>query len=187
MTPDSTVRRNALGLNLMIGNSGFGFGVFYRQHIDGTLSWTLSWNISEAKAPNEVAVYNYFTGQKFVPGKINQLFTFPLTVGLQYRLFKNELTNSFRPYVFVGAGPNGLLASPYDQPLSWSLSHSHTYIGAAGDFGIGAYFGVDPNSLIGASISYYILAYPHGVQSMQGEPMANFNSFFIGFNIATQF
>lgn len=187
IVPDSTERHNALGLDLMIGNSGFGAGVFYRQAITGTLSWTLSWSVSEAKAANEVDYVDPFTGQKFVPGKINQLFVFPLMAGLQYRLFKDQLTNSFRPYVFAGAGPNAVLASPYDQPLSWSLSNSHAYYGVGAYFGAGAYFGLDPGTLMGVSIRYYILPMSHGIESMQNEPMANFNSFFIAFNIATQY
>ncbi len=187
LAPDTLERRTALGLDLMIGNSGFGAGIFYKQGITGTLSWTLSWSFSEAKAPNEVDYIDPFTGQKFVPGKINQLFVFPLMVGLQYRLFKNQLTNSFRPFIFAGVGPNAVLASPYDQPLSWSLSHSHSHYGLGAYFGTGAYFGLDPNSLMGVSLRYYILPMSHGIESMQNEPMANFNSFFIAFNIATQY
>ncbi len=187
LPPDTTLKHHALGLDLMIGNSGFGLGVFYRQTIAGNLSWMATFAISEAKAPNEVAYYDPFTGQKFVPGKINQLWVVPVMVGLQYRLFRDELTNSFRPYVFAGVGPNEIFAAPYDQPLSYSFSHGRGYFGGGGYFGIGAYFGSDPNSLIGVSLRYYVLPMAHGIESMQNEPMANFNSFFIAFNIATQY
>ncbi len=185
--PDTTVRPHALGLDLMIGNSGFGGGVFYRSAISNTLFWTASFAISEAKAPNEVAYYDPFTGQKFVPGKINQLWVVPLTIGLQYRLFKDQITNSFRPYIQGAIGPNAVFAAPYNQPLSYSFSKGRGYFGGGGYIGVGAYFGNDPNSLIGVSIRYYILSLPHGVESMQNEPMANFDSFFIAFNIATQY
>ncbi len=187
VVPDTTVRPHALGLDLMIGNSGFGGGFFYRQSITGTLSWMATFAISEAKAPNEVAYYDPWTGQKFVPGKINQLWVVPLMVGLQYRLFKDQITDSFRPYVFAGVGPNAIFAAPYDQPLSYSFSHGRGYFSAGGYIGIGAFFGTDPNSLIGVSLRYYILPMRHGIESMQNEPMANFNSFFIAFNIATQY
>lgn len=187
MAPDTTVRPHALGLDLMIGNSGFGAGVFYRSAITGTLSFMATFALSEAKASNEVAYYNYFTGQKFVPGKINQLWVFPLMVGLQYRLFKDQITDSFRPYIFAGIGPNAVFAAPYDQPLSYSFSHGRGYFGGGGYFGIGAFFGTDPNSLIGVSLRYYILPMTQKIESMQNEPMANFNTFFISFNIATQY
>lgn len=187
IAPDTTVRPHALGLDLMIGNSGFGGGVFYRQSINGTLSFIATFAISEAKAPNEVAYYDPFTGQKFVPGKVNQLWVIPVMVGLQYRLFKNQITDSFRPYVFAGIGPNAIFAAPYDQPLGYSFSHGRGYFGGGGYFGIGAFFGTDPNSLIGVSLRYYILPMTHGIESMQNEPMANFNSFFISFDIATQY
>ncbi len=185
--PDSVVKPNALGLDLMIGNTGFGLGFSYRHAITSTMFWTVNVTASEAKAPNEIDYIDPFTGQKFVPGKINQLFVFPAMVGLQYRLFKNQITDSFRPYVFAGLGPNAVLAAPYDQPLGYSFSHSRGYFGMGAYFGAGAYFGLDPHNLVGVSLRYYVLPMSHGIESLQNEPMANFNTFFIAFNIATQY
>ncbi len=187
MEPDTAQRDNALGMDIMIGNSGFGGGFFYKQRISGTLSWTASFSISEAKAPNEVAYYDPYTGQKFVPGKVNQLWVIPAMLGLQYRLFRDEITDTFRPYVFAGLGPNAVFAAPYDQPLSYSFSHGRGYFGGGAYIGLGAYFGSDPNSLLGISIRYYILPMKHGIESLQNQPMANFNTFFIAFNIGTQY
>ncbi len=187
MEPDTAERAKALGLDVMIGNSGFGAGFFYKHRITNDLSWTASLSISEAKSPNEVAYYDPWTGQKFVPGKVNQLWVIPAMVGLQYRLFSDEITDSFRPYVFGGIGPNVVFAAPYDQPLSYSFSKGHGYFGGGAYVGIGAYFGSDPGSLLGISIRYYILPMKHGIESLQYHPMANFNTFFIAFNIGTQY
>ncbi len=187
IAPDTTDKPNSVGLDIMLGNSGFGMGFFYRQAISSTLSWTFSLSASEAKAPNEVDYIDPFTGQKFVPGKINQLFVFPAMFGLQYRLFKDQLTDTFRPYVYGGVGPNAIFAAPYDVPLSTSFSRGRGYFGLGAYIGGGAYFGTDPNSLIGISVRYYILPMSHGIESLQNEPMANFNTFFITFNIATQY
>ena len=187
LEPDTAQRDNALGMDIMIGNSGFGGGFFYKQRLSGTLSWTASFSISEAKAPNEVAYYDPYTGQKFVPGKINQLWVIPAMLGLQYRLFSDEITDTFRPYVFAGLGPNAVFAAPYDRPLSYSFSHGRGYFGGGAYIGLGAYFGSDPNSLLGISIRYYILPMKHGIESLQNQPMANFNTFFIAFNIGTQY
>ncbi|MCL4539929.1 MAG: hypothetical protein M1469_05365 [Bacteroidetes bacterium] len=185
--PDTNIKPNALGLDLMIGNSGFGLGFSYIHALNSTLSWTLNLTASEAKAPNEIDYIDPFTGQKFVPGKINQLFVFPAMIGLQYRLFKDQITDSFRPYIFAGLGPNAVFAAPYNQPLGYSFSHGKGYFGMGAYFGAGAYFGLDPHSLMGVSLRYYVLPMSHGIESMQNEPMANFNTFFIAFNIATQY
>lgn len=191
VAPDTSEKTNALGVDIMLGTSGFGLGFFYKQSIAGSLSWTLSFSGSEAKAPNEVEIeYDdpiSYQIEKIVPGKINQLFVFPLTAGMQYRLFKDDLTGSFRPYVCAGAGPNAIFAAPYDQPLGWSISHGRGYFGAGAYFGIGAYFGLDPGSILGISARYYVLPMSHGIESLQYEPMANFNTFFITFNIGTQY
>ncbi len=191
LAPDTAEKSNALGLDIMLGNSGFGLGFFYRQSLTSTLSWTFSISGSEAKAPNEMDTYyyDYYTGtyEKTVIGKVNQLFVFPAMIGLQYRLFKDEITGTLRPYIFGGIGPNAIFAAPYNEPLSTSLSHGRGYFGPGAYIGCGAYFGPDPNSLIGVSVRYYILPMSHGIESLQNEPMANFNTFFISFNVATQY
>ncbi len=190
VAPDTVEKANALGIDIMLGNNGFGMGFFYKQGITGTLSWTFSISGSEAKAPNEVTTYYYDIygyPQSIVLGKVNQLFVFPAMVGLQYRLFKDDLTGSFKPYVCGGLGPNAVFAAPYDQPFGWSISHGRGYFGGGGYIGAGAYFGLDPGSLLGISARYYILPMSHGIESLQDEPMANFNTFFITFNIGTQY
>jgi hypothetical protein len=190
VAPDTAEKTNALGLDIMLGNNGFGMGFFYKQSITGALSWTFSLSGSEAKAPNEVEIEGYdIYGNlyKYVPGKINQLFVFPAMFGLQYRLFKDDLTGSFRPYVCGAIGPNVIFAAPYDQPVGWSLSHGRGYFGGGGYIGLGAYFGLTPGSIMGISFRYYVLPMSHGIESLQDEPMANFNSFFLTFNIGTQY
>lgn len=186
VVPDTLEKTNAIGVDIMIGTNGFGMGFFYRQSITNALSWTFSLIGSEAKASNEMSYVDIY-GQSFTPGKINQLFVFPVMAGLQYRLFKDDLTGTFKPYVCGGVGPNAILAVPYDQPFGWSMSHSRGYFGAGGYVGVGAYFGMDTGTLMGVSIKYYILPMTHGIESMQDEPMANFNTLFITFNVATQY
>jgi hypothetical protein len=188
--PDTAEKTNALGVDIMLGNNGFGMGFFYKQSITSTIAWTFSLSGSEAKAPNEITSYyeDYFGNvYKTVFGKINQLFVFPAMFGVQYRLFKDDLAGSFRPYVSGGVGPNAIFAAPYNEPLGWSISHGRGYFGAGGYIGLGAYFGLDPGTLLGISARYYILPMSQGIESLQNEPMANFNTFFITFNIATQY
>jgi hypothetical protein len=190
VAPDTAEKTNAIGLDIMLGTNGFGMGFFYKQSVTGTLSWTFLLSGSEAKAPNEVSYMSYDIYGNLVnitPGKINQLFVFPAMFGLQYRLFKDDLTGSFRPYICGALGPNAIFAAPYDQPFGWSISHGRGYFGAGGYMGIGAYFGTDTGTLMGVSFMYYVLPMSHGIESLQDEPMANFNAFFLTFNIATQY
>ncbi len=192
LVPDTTDKRNSIGLDIMIGNNGFGMGFFYRQELNGTLSWTLSLSASEAKAPNETTTYYYDIygyPQSTVIGKVNQLFVIPAMVGLQYRLFKDVITNTFQPYVNAAVGPNVVLALPYNVPLSTSLSNGHSYFGVGAYVGAGTYFGLTSTSVMGISVRYYILpmSRSYGIESLQDEPMANFNTFFLAFDIATQY
>lgn len=192
VAPDTASKMNSIGVNIMLGNNGFGLGFFYKQAINSTLSWTLSLAGAEAKAPNEVETYYYdFYGNiyKTVLGKVNQLFVVPATIGLQYRLFKDIITDTFQPYINAGVGPDVVLAFPYNTPLSTSFSNAHSYFSAGAYIGAGSYFGLTANSVMGISVRYYILpmAKSYHIESMQDEPMANFNTFFLSFDIATQY
>ncbi|MGO9482666.1 MAG: outer membrane beta-barrel protein, partial [Candidatus Kryptoniota bacterium] len=160
LVPDTTDKTNSLGIDLMLGNNGFGLGVFYMRAIDGTLSWTLSLSAAEAKAPNEVETYYYdIYGNIYqtVLGKVNELFDIPVMAGLQYRLFKDQIVNTFQPYINAGFGPNMVLAFPYNTPLSTSFSKAHSYFGVGAYVGAGTYISLTPNTLMGINIQYYIL------------------------------
>jgi hypothetical protein len=187
ITPDTLNKPRAVGLDIMLGNSGFGLGGFYKHEINQDLSWTFSISISEAKAPNEVDYIDPFTGQTYTPNKVNRIFVVPAILGLQYRLFRNSLTDSFRPYMFAGVGPNLIYSTPYDREFFNSFIYGKSHYGVGAYIGAGAYFGLDPSSLVGVSVRYYVLPLKHGIESLQNEPMANFNTFFITFNIATQY
>ncbi|MGC8652749.1 MAG: hypothetical protein ACP5US_02030 [Candidatus Kryptoniota bacterium] len=187
VTPDTLSKPRAIGLDIMLGNSGFGLGGFYKHEINQDLSWTFSISVSEAKASNEVDYINRSTGETYTPNKVNRIFVVPAIIGLQYRLFRNSLTDSFRPYVFAGAGPDLIYSTPYDREFFNSFVYGKSHYGFGAYIGAGAYFGLDPSSLVGVSVRYYVLPLKHGIESLQNEPMANFNTFFITFNIATQY
>ena len=80
----------AWGLDLLMSNNGFGLGLFYRSELSDDLSLMLNFAISDVKDEAEFEQYDYY-GNSFVPGKKNRLLMMPLTVGIQYRLFKDAI------------------------------------------------------------------------------------------------
>lgn len=195
--------RNAWGVDIMVSNNGFGAGVFLRHEFSDVLSGFLQLAISDVKDDSEVEDFNQYTGESYTPGKINRLLLIPVTVGMQYRLFKDDIVDNFRPYVSAGLGPSLIFVAPYanvntisdptfgtlttyDQiDFFKSLGKGQLKYTLGGYIGAGAYFGVDKGTLTGISIRYYYIPYQPGVQSLQGVPIKRFGGFFITLNFGS--
>lgn len=157
---------DAWGVDILLSNNGFGLAGFYRHIYSRDLSGTLTFGIAESKDENEVEYYDYF-GQSFVPGKINRFLMIPLLFGVQYRLFADDITDSFRPYVNAGAGPTVVLAAPYEREFFNSLSYARSHYTVGGYIGLGAFFGSDLGSLSGINIRYYYIPFSNGIESLR--------------------
>jgi hypothetical protein len=188
---DSQVElRHAWGIDVMLSGNGFGLGGFYRQEYSRDLFGTASFSISDSKDDNEVEYVDYF-GQTYVPNKLNRFLMMPLYFGVQYRLFADDITDTFRPYVNAGAGPTLILSSPYDREYFNALHYARAHYTAGGYVGFGAYFGSDKGSLMGVNFRYYYIPVPGGLDSMI-DPTSNtitkksdFGGFFITINIGS--
>ena len=181
------------GLDLMLSDNGFGIGGFYRAEITNDWSWGISLAISGAKDPTEVEQYDYY-GDSYVPGKKNRLLMFPLHLTTEYRMFREYITDSFRPFLSAGMGPTMMYVFPYaDNYLAYdpwsggiylytekkeffsSLKYGKMHYTLGGFIGTGAYFGLGKNTLTGISIRYYLAYYPRGIEVMEGSLTRNFS------------
>ena len=182
---------DAWGLDILISNNGFGLGGFYRRQYTNELFGTLTFAISDAKDDNEVEYVTYY-GQTIVPGKINRFLLIPLHVGLQYRLFADDILDNFRPYINAAVGPTLVFASPYDREFFNSLGYGQAHYTLGGYVGLGAFFGSDKESLSGINIRYYFVPFGKGIDSMVGgdggiERKKDFGGFFITLNFGYVF
>jgi hypothetical protein len=182
---------DAGGVDILFSNDGFGIGGFYRHQYTDELFGTLSIGFSEAKDANEVEEVTIY-GQTFVPGKINRFLLIPLHIGVQYRLFADEILDNFRPYVNAAVGPTMVFATPYSREFFNSLSYGQAHYTAGGFVGFGAYFGSDRGTLTGVNIRYYYEYFQQGIDSMQNgdgtiEKKKDFGGFFITLNFGSPF
>ena len=67
---------NAIGLDIMIGESGFGLGGFYRHYLANDLTLFGDISLSEAKDEREIEYYDYF-GNPIVVGKRTGFSRYP--------------------------------------------------------------------------------------------------------------
>jgi hypothetical protein len=164
-TTSNTEIRNSWGLDLMISTNGFGLGTFYGYEFSNELTGKISFLISDAKDEREVELYDYY-GQSFTPFKINRFLVFPLLFGIEYRLFKDEILDNFRPYVTAAAGPAMIYSTPYKREFFNSLKYGQAHYTAGGYIGIGSFFGSERSNVLGMNIRYYVIPYPKGIESM---------------------
>jgi hypothetical protein len=191
-TPQQTASlTDAGGIDILFSNSGFGLGGFYRHQYTDELFGTLSIGFSEVSDPNEVQEVDIY-GQTFVPGKINRFLLIPLNVGVQYRLFADDILDNFRPYVNAAIGPSLVFATPYSREFFNSIGYGQAHYTVGGFVGLGAYFGSDRGMLTGINIRYYFDYFQQGIDSMQNddgsiEKMKDFGGFFITLNFGSPF
>lgn len=190
-------RMTAWGFDLLLSESGFGLGGFYRREITDVLAGTITFAISDVKADGEMEYYDYWTGTTNVPGKKNRLLMLPLMASIQYRLFHDDIVDNFRPYVTAGAGPTTLFVSPYARIIATQLGDGSTFLQSekvdffeslkfgkahttlGGFIGAGAYFGKDRSNVMGLSIRYYFIPISPGIEVMQGGFVKEFGGVFI--------
>ncbi len=179
---------NAFGMDIMFGDAGFGLGSFYRRQLD--IEWTAFADISfsETKDEREFEFYDPFLGTFVTASKKNRVFQVPLNLGLQYRLFENDLTDNLRPYISAGIGPTLLVTTPYSEEFFTAFGKAQSKFALGGSIGLGANFGTDKSSLIGVSIRYYYSKVLNGgVESLYGKVRSEIQGFFITLNLGLMY
>lgn len=180
--PDKSV-----GIDVMFGEGGFGLGGFYRTKAAENLTWYTDLSISESKDEKEIEYFDYF-GNSIVVGKKNRVFLLPVTTGLQYRLFSEDLSDNLRPYINAGAGPSMVVTTPYNREFFKSFKYAQAQFTLGGYIGLGANFGYDKKNLIGLNIRYYVIHFfDKGVESLEGRFQKNLGGIFITINIGSQY
>ena len=179
---------NAWGMDIMVGDAGFGLGTFLRKQLDVKWTATADISISEAKDEREFEFYDYYLGTFVTANKKNRIFQIPLNFGMQYRLFENEITDNLRPYLNAAVGPTLLITTPYSEEFFNSFGKAQAKYALGGYIGFGANFGLDKSSLVGINVRYYYSqVLGDGVESLQGKVKKNIQGFFITLNLGLMY
>ncbi len=172
------------GFNVILSNNGFGAGTFYDRFIAEDLSLFVNLYISGARNTDEFDIYDPITGRLYVPGKINRLFMFPLTFGVNKFIFTKTLNSNFFPYLSFGIGPTFIISTPYNKEFFTSFGYAHFYVRFGGFVGAGINIPTVNNSYVGVSIRYYWIPFGgNGLESIRDLPIKDFGGFFLGLNI----
>ena len=168
--PHINFPNNSIGLDIMIGEGGFGLGGFYRYLYSNNITGFLDFSVYESKNEREIQRYDFWGYPLPIQGKKNRVFLLPLNFGIMYRLFYNDLTDNLRPFINVGVGPTLIITTPAIEEFFNSFGKAKAHFGAGGYIGIGTNFGNNPNNLTGVSIRYYITqVFNGGIEQFQGD------------------
>lgn len=179
---------NALGLDVMFSEGGFGLGGFYRRQFSDKVTGFVDLSLSEAKDDREIEYYDYFTNTTYTVGKKNRVFMIPVNFGAQYRLFESVIYDNLRPYINAGVGPTMVITTPYREEFFNSFAYAQMKVAAGGYVGFGANFGLDKSSLVGINVRYYVIQFfDNGVESLTGHYHKTLGGFFLTINIGMMY
>lgn len=174
--------REHFGVGVLFSSSGLGFGAHYVWPLGGAFTATVEAGITGTRERDEFERWDPVLQDNRVPGKVNRVFTLPVTVGIRYRVLAGSLDHTLRPYVSLGAGPSVAFNLPYEYSFFESFGHTGIHFTGGGYIGLGAEFG-DGSPAIGLNARYFFIPISPGIESIAGEPMRDLGGLFLTLNI----
>jgi hypothetical protein len=154
---------------ILLTNYGFGLGGLYRHAVGEATSVMAEFSLGAGKDEREQEFFVGFFGDTVVPFKRSNFLIAPLHVGIERRLFRASIEDSFRPFVQVLVGPAVGYQWPYFEDENGNgireaderklgilsgLDDGSFRLGAGGTLALGAYFGESRRATQGIRIGY---------------------------------
>ena len=181
----SPIKKNpygsGIGLNIALTNSGFGLGGYLMRSISTTGSFIVDFMITTLKDDREQRFFGFF-GESIIPNKQNYVHVFPLHIGFQRRMFREQIEDNFRPFIHVSGGPTFGWVSPYyidtnfngrrdnfEPPLDIfsAFPKGDFEMGFGGTIAIGAHFGSSKKSTQGIRFGFNFNVFPQGIEVLE--------------------
>lgn len=173
---------NNWSINVLFSDNGFGAGAQLFKKFSPDISMFAGIFFSGAKDDREFEVYDVF-GNSYVPNKIHRMFMIPVNLGVQFRLFREEVTDDLRPHVNVGLSPTAIIYTPYAESFFPSFGH------ARAKYTVGAFTSVGVDYLTSKSSSlnmdvryYYTQLFGSGIESLQSKEKRFFGGLYLVFS-----
>jgi hypothetical protein len=183
---DSIKYNKAWGMDLIASENGFGLGGFFRRQFTDIFSGAVSIVFSEGKDSREMEYVDYY-GNTYTPYKKTRVMMIPLTASFAYRVFKESIIDTFRPYVNGGVGPVILMTTPYEKEFFSALKYAQAKYTVGGFIGAGANFGIDKKNLMGLNIRYYYIPYSPGIEVLESSPKKSFGGIYLTINFGINY
>lgn len=180
--------RTGFGFNFALSDFGFGAGGQFRFGLGNYTEAIVNLKVTGLKDPTEQTFIDYFGGRT-IPEKYKRAVSIPLYVGLKQRFFASQISDNFRLFGSLVAGPvftwsfpyfkdinengfreNDELIYGYIEPVNdifngWNQSETHW--GMGGELTLGIDFGDNFANLSSVQFGYTMSYFPNGIQILQ--------------------
>lgn len=175
--------QNNWSINLSFSDNGFGLGATKYFALSRDVSIQTGIFFSGAKDDREFEQTDFF-GNSVTPFKVNRLFMFPVVnIGLQYRLFRDDVTDNMRPFVNFGVSPAAIMYTPYKESFFTSFKYAKAKYTVGGYVGLGLDYITNRSSGLSFNLRYYYLhLFGDGIQSLSTAEMKNFGGIYFVFS-----
>ena len=176
-------RENNWSINLGFSDHGFGFGATKYFSLSRDVAFVGGLMFSQAKDDREFD-QNDMYGNSFTPFKVNRLFLFPMVnLGMQFRLFRNDVSDNMRPFVNFGISPTVVMYTPYNESFFSSFKYARAKYTMGGYVGVGLDYISSKTSGLSFNFRYYYnRVLGEGIQSLSTEEMTNFGGIYFVFS-----
>ncbi|MEX2656734.1 MAG: hypothetical protein WD272_04400 [Balneolales bacterium] len=188
--------RNGMSFRFQMNNFGFAVGGEYRRVLSRYTQGMIEFQVTNIRDEGEQSFQNFW-GFTVIPNKYNRILSVPVMLGINHRIFANQLSDDFRFQFQISGGPSPSLVYPYfndrqgygfrrqgfrayeDQPhydpfQGWG--DGELVLGGAGQLSLGADMGGDFAKIQSIFIGYYFHYFPDGIQVMEpNRPGHGFN------------
>ena len=189
--PDTTLYGSGAGFEVVVTNSGFGLGGYYSVAVDRDNAVLAEFHLGSEKNEREVKFIGL--GNTFIPDKVNYFIRVPVRLGLQRRLWADEIEDNFRPNFQLSMGPTlGWLYPYFDDDNAngvrddgerqydgiGSLLKGKFRLGFGGILALGAQFGENQRFTQGVRFGYSFNYFLHDIQLLEEDEQLKPQRFF---------
>jgi hypothetical protein len=173
------------GVAILLNEYGFGLGGLFRAELRPGTSALVEVGLGAGKDAREQQFFVGIFGDTVTPFKRNYVLLAPLHMGVEQRLFREQIEDNFRPFVQLAAGPAAAYQWPYFRDVDedglrdegeelygpfGGFAEGSFRLGVGGIVSAGAYFGRSRRSAQGIRFGYQAQYFFAPVQLLEPDP-----------------
>jgi hypothetical protein len=172
---------NNWSINVLFSDNGFGAGAQLFRQFSRNVSGFAGIFFSGAKDDREFEVVDIF-GNTYVPNKVNRMFMIPVNLGVQIRLFREDVTDDLRPHVNFGITPTAIIYTPYQESFFPSFGHARAKYTVGAFTSVGLDYLTSKKSSLSLDVRYYYTQlFGQGIESLQSKEKRFFGGLYLVF------
>lgn len=166
------------------GENGFGPFTTFSASLSKSTDLDFSLSFSGISDSREFERFDRY-GNSIIVDKVNRVFMMPLSIGVKYEMFKNEIEGNFSPVLNIGIAPTMVFTNPYEKNFFSALGYTQTHFAFGGYGGFGVNFRQSETVTMNINFNYYYLPLVgEGVHSLSNNTIDNVGGLQLAFGIS---